>query len=82
MPAGTSLTPSRPQDCADWERLRSESAKAFKAFTTYRDLGFDRTLKNAAEKLNKSLGTIGRWAVDYSWKSRARACLRPLQSTY
>src|SRR5713101_4925929 len=67
------LNPLPSEEYREWDRLKSESAKAFSAFVDYRDLGLERTLKKVAEKQKKSLALMGRWAIDFSWKARARA---------
>jgi len=64
-----------------WEFLPKESPEAFAAFVVYRDLGFDRSIKKAIEKVSdnsnsvcaysKSYGSWRKWAVDYRWKERA-----------
>ena len=64
-----------------WEFLPKESGEAFAAFVVYRDLGFDRSIKKAIEKVSdnsnsfcaysKSYGSWRKWAVDYRWKERA-----------
>jgi hypothetical protein len=35
-------------------------------------VGYDRTLKKVAEELKKSVQLVGRWSLDFSWKSRVR----------
>ena len=56
-----------------WERLENESAKAFEAFTAYRDIGPDRSARAVWEKCGKSRGLIERWCAQYRWKDRAEA---------
>ena len=69
--------PARPALIAiqseEWDRLRSETPKAWEAFVKYRDLGYERTLKKVAQELKKSVQLIGRWSLEFSWKSRVRA---------
>ena len=47
-----------------------ESDPAYQAFTTYRDLGYDRSVTKVARKLHKSRTIIGRWSVRWSWRYR------------
>ena len=56
-----------------WERQASESAKAFDAFVTYRDMGRDRSTRRVARSLNKSHTLIGRWSSLHDWPRRAVA---------
>lgn len=54
-----------------WERRQDESTKAYEAFSTYRDMGRERSLSKVAEKLQKSDTLIGRWSRTYGWVERA-----------
>lgn len=54
-----------------WERQVGESAKAYAAFTKYRDLAERRTMKKVAEMLQCSEQNIARWAQRWSWTHRA-----------
>lgn len=63
-----------------WTRRPDESAKAFKAFTLYRDAGESRTIDGAyrayagAEKGGKGApGFFRRWAAEFVWTERAAA---------
>lgn len=56
-----------------YDRLETESVKAYEAFTIYRDLGTNRTLENVATKLSKSETLINRWSFTYAWVDRAAA---------
>lgn len=56
-----------------WERQPGETARAFEAFTVYRDMGADRSLRKAAQKLGKNSTTISEWSVKYEWVSRCAA---------
>jgi hypothetical protein len=65
-----------------WERQEGESAKAYKAFATYRDLGPKRSLNAAytksrgvkgASKERRATGTWHRWAIEHHWVARATA---------
>jgi hypothetical protein len=55
-----------------YERIEGETKKAFEAFTMYRDLGITRSLREVAQKLNKSLALIGRWSSKYNWVERSQ----------
>lgn len=54
-----------------WDRLEDETAKAWEAFTLYRDMGANRSIRSVAEKLQKSETLIGRWSRTYDWVERA-----------
>jgi membrane-bound lytic murein transglycosylase len=56
-----------------WERQLGESDKAYKAFILYRDAGLDRTLKDVAAMLNKSVQNISRWSIRWEWRDRVEA---------
>lgn len=56
-----------------WERQPGESAKAYEAFASYRDLGSERSITKVVQELNKSRALIGRWSKDWDWVERARA---------
>jgi hypothetical protein len=52
-----------------WDKIPTESAKAFEAFAAYRDLE-RRSFTSIAEKLNCSTQNICQWASKYNWKGR------------
>jgi hypothetical protein len=54
-----------------WVRQRYESAKAFEAFSIYRDMGVSRSLHNVAQVLSKSDTIMKRWSVQWRWVERA-----------
>lgn len=56
-----------------WERQKGESAQAYEAFVTYRDMGAERSVTKVAQSLNKSRGLIGRWSSQWNWTERVRA---------
>lgn len=57
-----------------WERQPGESAKAFEAFATYRDmLTGERSVRKVAEKLGKSSTFVSRWSSRFGWVERAAA---------
>ena len=64
-----------------WERQPEESAVAYEAFAAYRDAGEKRTLKDAAERVGKSLSLVKRWSAGYHWRLRADAYDRAQQRT-
>lgn len=55
-----------------WDRRCHESAKAFQAFTLYRDLSERRTYQKVAEQLRCNGSNIRRWSTRWSWYERAR----------
>lgn len=59
--------------CADrWERLKEESAKAYEAFTVYRDLPTgERSLTLVSRQLGKSKSLCARWSTLFGWVERA-----------
>jgi len=59
-------TASRP-----WERRVDESAQSHRAFITYRELGAERTVGQAAAALGKSRGMLYRWSRRHQWRERA-----------
>lgn len=60
-------------DKQPWEMQEGESAKAFEAFTVYRDLGPNRSFTKAGAILNKSNQLMSRWASAYKWQMRVMA---------
>jgi hypothetical protein len=56
-----------------WERQAGESAKAYSAFTKYRDLSEKRTLVRVAQMLGCSSTNIERWARRWCWVHRVQA---------
>jgi hypothetical protein len=62
--------------------LPGESARAFAAFSVYRDLGSTRSLTGAWEKHCSNTGAVEtqcpghwqRWSVRWQWVERARQC--------
>ena len=55
-----------------WERQPNESAQAYEAFSIYLEQGADRSQREVAKKLGKSLTLISRWASKYEWVERCR----------
>jgi hypothetical protein len=59
-----------------YDRETDESAKAFEAWTVYRDLGAERSLQKASEMYYGHGGNVGqfeRWSRRFSWVERVRA---------
>ena len=69
---------TRPKNPLDrtrplWERQLKESDPAWQAFVVYREMGLDRTLRTACEKIGKSSQLLGDWSSRWSWLERCRA---------
>jgi len=67
-------------DGLPWDMLEAESAKAFAAFAVYRDLGRERSIDHAYERLTgrqlgnrRAPGRWGAWSTLHHWDERARA---------
>lgn len=56
-----------------WERQPGESAKAYEAFSTYRDMGSDRSLAKVGQALGKSKAMMEKWSSAHNWVERAKA---------
>lgn len=56
-----------------WERQKGESSQAFEAFSSYRDLGAERSTSKVQQKLGKNLRLIQRWSSQWNWVERTRA---------
>lgn len=56
-----------------WERQKGESAQAYEAFVTYRDMGAERSLRAVSRQLGKSKTLIDRWSREKDWVERVRA---------
>jgi hypothetical protein len=56
-----------------FEQQPNESAKAFAAFSLYLSMGAQRSLREVARKLGKSLTVVGRWSSKYDWPARVTA---------
>ena len=59
-----------------FDRERDESSKAFEAWSIYRDLGAQRSLKKTAELYYGSTSNVRqlqRWSSRFNWVERARA---------
>ena len=55
-----------------WERQPGESAKAYEAFSTYRDMGSDRSLAKVGHALGKSKAMMEKWSSAHNWVERAK----------
>ena len=60
-------------DTQPWERQDGETAKAYEAFSEYRDMKADRSLAKVGQKLGKSKAQMEKWSKKYSWVARAEA---------
>ncbi len=56
-----------------WDIRPDETARAYAAFATYRDMGPERSLEKAAKKLSKSSRVLAEWSGKFGWVERARA---------
>lgn len=54
-----------------WERQPGESAKAYEAFSEYRDMGASRSLAKVGQKLGKSKTMMEKWSAKFTWVERA-----------
>ena len=67
-------SPHSSTQATAWDRLTTESAKAFQAFTVYRDLAADdRSLTGVSQQLSKSKSLCARWSTQFRWVQRAMA---------
>jgi len=71
--SGSSPDPHPSQSAQPWARLRGESRKAFQALLAYRDLGPDRSLREAAAHVGKHVSLLKRWSRKYLWQERVEA---------
>ena len=60
-------------DIKPWERQEGESAKAYEAFSVYRDMKADRSLAKVGQKLGKSKTMMEKWSKKFDWVARAEA---------
>lgn len=65
-----SAPPRQPANA--WDMQIGESSVAYAAFVCYRDLGADRSLELAAQKLNKSKTNLAKWSSNHRWTERTR----------
>lgn len=53
-----------------WDKLPTETNKAYTAFTIYLQFGVQRSLAKVAQHLNKSKRNIEKWSIKYNWVER------------
>ena len=59
---------------APFDRLPEEGAKAYQAFTVYRDLPVhERSLQMVSQRLGKNKSLCPRWCAQFQWVDRANA---------
>ena len=63
--------PAAPDE--PWDQQPTESAPAWEAFVTYRDMGLTRSTAKVARELGKSKTLIDRWSGANSWQIRVSA---------
>lgn len=56
-----------------WERQPGESAKAYEAFASYRDLGSERSIQKVSQQCTKNVSLLKRWCSRWNWVERTRA---------
>ena len=54
-----------------WERQENESAKAYEAFSIYRDMGASRSLAKVGQEVCKSKKMMEKWSKAHNWVERA-----------
>jgi hypothetical protein len=52
--------------------LAGERAERYEARVAYLTMGADRSLRDLARRLHKSLTLVGRWSVEDDWQAHAR----------
>lgn len=55
-----------------WERQSGETEKAYQAFSIYRDMTENRSIKAVCDEIGKSYQAVFRWVTKYEWKERVR----------
>lgn len=56
-----------------YEKLESETQKAYEAFCTYRDMGSSRSTARVMQEHGKSKAVIQGWCNDHNWVKRVEA---------
>lgn len=56
-----------------WQQLPGEHVRRFEAFALYRDMGTERSIREVARRLRKSVTLIGRWSSQDGWVDRVAA---------
>ena len=59
------------EDVQSFDRQKGESSKAFHAFSVYRDAGPDRSLRDTAKAIGKSLRMLAVWSKRWDWVARS-----------
>lgn len=54
-----------------WDKCRNETARQYKAFLVFRDLGSARSVKEIAEVIGESEDNINTWSGKFNWIYRA-----------
>lgn len=54
-----------------WDRLSGETARAYRAFAVYRDMGVSRSVARVGQELGKSKSLMDRWSGNWHWVHRA-----------
>jgi hypothetical protein len=65
------IAPTEKRKMPVQPKPKREGYEAIEAWITYRDLGPSRSVQKAANALDKSMGTLQRWAIYYKWVQRA-----------
>lgn len=56
-----------------YNKLDTETPKAYEAFCVYRDMGSGRSLDRAIQELGKSASTVQKWSREHDWVKRVDA---------
>lgn len=56
-----------------WRILPGESARAYAAFSAYRDMGPERSQQKLSALIGKNLGSLESWSLRHRWPERCRA---------
>lgn len=76
-PAATEALPPPPPQAGPREphfpRCPGETPRAFSAFTTYFQLGRDRSLQGVADRLGEKIDTVKSWSSKYGWRDRIQS---------
>lgn len=64
---------NRTADPGPGDQQKGETAPAFQAFRTYLEMGPNRSLAKASQRLGKSKTLLDRWSRRWSWVERCRA---------
>jgi hypothetical protein len=59
-------------DRPSWLRQPHESLAAYEAFTTFRDLGPERSLARVAQLMGRPLSTVAKWSSRYGFPARVQ----------